>query len=37
MSIQGISAAIEKVQPHIFEYDPGPLRDDNPNAPDNNH
>ena len=37
MSIQEISAAIEEVQPHILEYDPGPPRDYNPNAPANNH
>ena len=37
MSVQNTIRAIEKVQPHIFEYDPGPPRDYNPNAPANNH
>ena len=37
MSIQDVRAVILRVQPHIFEYDPGPPRDYNPDAPANNH
>lgn len=37
MSIREVEAAIHQVQPRIFEYDPGPRRDLNPNAPANNH
>ena len=37
MSIQDVRAAILTVQPRIFEYDPGPRRELNPNAPPNKH
>ena len=37
MSVQEVRAAILKVQPRIFEYDPGSRRDLDPGAPANNH
>ena len=37
MGVQEVRAAILRVQPRIFEYDPGPRRDLDPNAPANNH
>ena len=37
MSVQEVRAAILKVQPRIFEYEPAPRRDLNPDAPANNH
>ena len=37
MSVQEVIEAILKVQPHILEFDPGPGRAMNPNAPANNH
>ena len=37
MSVQDVKAAILRVQPRIFKYDPGPQRDLNPSAPANNH
>ena len=35
--IQEVRAAILRMQPRIFEYDPGPRRDLDPGAPANNH
>ena len=37
MSIQEVRAAILRVQPRIFEYEPGLRRGLNPDAPANNH
>ncbi len=37
MSVQEVRAAILKVQPRIFEYEPGPRQDLNSDAPANNH
>ena len=37
MGIQEVRADIFRVQPRIFEYEPGPRRGLNPDAPANNH
>ena len=37
MSIREVRAAIRKVHPHIYAFDPGPPQDYNLRAPANNH
>ena len=37
MSVQEVKATIERVQPHISAFDPGPGRNLNMDAPANNH